>query len=186
MLKANDLRPGKVVIHEGTLYTVKDQTHVAKGNKRSYIQLKLKNFQSGQIIDLRARVDDPFETPFVETKEYEYLYRDGSDYVLADVETYDQIPISTDLIGDAARFMKENIRLTCDLVDGKMVNVELPHVVELTIIDTPPVVKGATATNQNKDALLETGAKIKVPPFIGNGEIVRVDTRSGEYMERAK
>ncbi|MHC4445484.1 MAG: elongation factor P [Planctomycetota bacterium] len=186
MLRANELRPGKVIIHENALYTVKDATHVAKGNKRSYIQLKLKNFQSGQIIDQRARVDDTFETPFVQTKEYEYLYRDGDDFVLADVETYDQIPISTELIGDTVKFMKENIRVNVDLIDGKIVNIELPHVVELAVKDTPPVVKGATATNQSKDAVLETGARIKVPPFIDNGEVVRVDTRSGEYVERAK
>jgi len=186
MLKANDLRPGKVIIFEDALYTVKDATHVTKGNKRSYIQLKLKNFQSGQIIDQRARVDDTFETPFVQSKEYEYLYRDGSDFVLADVETYDQIPISSDLLGDAVKFMKENIRVSVDIIDGKIVNIELPHVVELAVKDTPPVVKGATATNQNKEAVLETGARIKVPPFIDNGEVVRVDTRSGEYIERAK
>jgi elongation factor P len=186
MLRANELRPGKIVIHEGTLYSVKESTHVAKGNKRSYIQLKLKNFQSGQIIDVRSRVDDTFETPFVQQKEYEYLYRDGSDFVMADVETYDQIPISEEMIGDAVQFMKENVRVTCDMVDGKIVNVDLPHVVELAVTDTPPVVKGATATNQNKDAVLETGAKIKVPPFIEIGEVLRVDTRTGEYVERAK
>ena len=186
MLRANELRPGKVVVHEDTLYTVKEATHVTKGNKRSYIQLKLKNFQTGNIFDLRSRVDDPFETPFIQTKEYEYLYRDGSGYVLADVETYDQIPVSEELIGEVIQFMKENVRVTCDIVDGKIVSVALPHVVELTVTDTPPVVKGATATNQNKEALLETGARIKVPPFIGNGEVVRVDTRSGEYIERAK
>lgn len=186
MLKANDLRPGKVIIFEGSLYTVKEAVHTAKGNKRSYIQMKLKNFQSGQIIDQRARVDDTFETPFVQTKEYEYLYRDGNDFILADVETYDQLPVSSELVGDAVKFMKENIRVTVDLVDGKMINMSLPHVVELTIKDTPPVVKGSTATNQSKDAVLETGARIKVPPFVGNGEVIRVDTRSGEYLERAK
>jgi len=186
MLRASDLRPGKVVIHEDTLFTVKEATHVAKGNKRSYIQLKLKNFQTGQNIDLRARVDDSFETPFVQTKEYEYLYRDGSEFVLADVETYDQIPVSGELLGDAVKFMKENIRVSCDIVGGQIINLELPHVVELTVIDTPPVVKGATATNQNKEAVLETGTRIKVPPFIDNGEVVRVDTRTGEYIERAK
>lgn len=186
MLKANDLRPGKVVMHEGTLYSVKDATHVAKGNKRSYIQLKLKNFQSGQILDVRARVDDTFETPFVNSKEYEYLYRDANNFIFADVETYDQIPINEDMLAEALPFLKENERVTCDLVDGKIVNVALPHVVELAITDTPPSIKGATATNQNKEAILETGAKIKVPPFIEPGEVVRVDTRTGEYIERAK
>ena len=186
MLRANELRPGKVVIHEDTLYTVKESTHVTKGNKRSYIQIKLKNFKTGQIIDHRARVDDPFETPFVQTKEYEYLYYDGNDYVMADVDTYDQIPVTQELIGDPVRFMKENIRVTCDIIDGRIVSLALPHVVELKVTDTVPAIKGATATNQNKDATLETGARIKVPPFIETGEVVRVDTRSGQYLERAK
>jgi translation elongation factor P/translation initiation factor 5A len=123
MLKASDLRPGKVIYFENALYTVKEASHVAKGNKRSYIQLKLKHFQTGQIIDYRSRVDEAFETPFVQTKEYEYLYREGTDFVLADVETYDQIPVSSELVGEAVRFMTENIRVTCDLVDGKIVNI---------------------------------------------------------------
>jgi elongation factor P len=186
MLKANDLRPGKVVIFEDTLYSVKEAKHVAKGNKRSYMQIKLKNFTSGQIIDHRANVDEMFETPYVESKEYEYLYKDGTDLVLADPQTYEQYPVPEDLIGDKMQFLKENVHVTVNLVDGKIVDVELPHVVELAITDTPPAIKGATVTNQNKDAVLETGARIKVPPFIENGEVVRVDTRSGEYVERAK
>jgi len=186
MIKATDLRPGKVVTYENTLYTVKEAVHVAKGNKRSYIQLKLKNFKTGQIIDQRARVDDGFETPFVQSKEYEYLYYDGTDYVMADVDTYDQIPVSGELIGDALQFLKENMRITCDIIDGQIVTIALPNTVELAITDTPPSIKGATATNQSKDAILETGAKIKVPPFIANGEVVRVDTRTGQYLERAK
>ena len=186
MLRANELRPGKVVIHEGTLYIVKEAIHVAKGNKRSYIQVKLKNFKSGQNIDHRARVDDTFETPFVESKEYEYLYYDGTDYVLADVETYDQIPVSAELIGEPLQFMKENVRVTCDMIDGQIVSLTMPHVVELKVTETVPAIKGATATNQNKDAELETGASIKVPPFIEIGEVVRVDTRTGQYLERAK
>jgi elongation factor P len=186
MLKANELRPGKVVIFEDVLYSVKEAKHVAKGNKRSYMQLKFKNFTSGQIIDHRANVDDMFETPFVESKEYEYLYKDGTDLVLADPATYDQYPVSEEMFGDNLQFLKENVRVHANLVDGKIVDVELPHVVELEITDTPPSIKGATATNQNKEAILETGAKIKVPPFIENGEVVRVDTRTGEYMERAK
>lgn len=186
MLKANELRPGKVVVFEGTLYSVKEAKHVAKGNKRSYMQLKFKNFTSGQIIDHRANVDEMFETPYIETKEYEYLYKDGTDLVLADPETYDQFPVSEELFGDKLIFLKENVRVHVNLVDGKIVDVELPHVVELQITDTPPSIKGATATNQNKEAVLETGARIKVPPFIGNGEVIRVDTRTGEYVERAK
>jgi len=186
MIRASDVRPGKLIVFEDALYTVKEATHVAKGNKRSYIQLKLKNFKTGQIIDQRARVDDTYETPFVQTKEYEYLYFDGTDYIIADVNTYDQIPISPELIGEATQFLKENTRVTCDLVDGQIVSVQLPNVVELAVTETVPAIKGATATNQNKDATVETGARIKVPPFIEIGEVVRVDTRSGLYVERAK
>lgn len=186
MIKANELTRGKVVIYEGKMYTVKDLTHVSKGNWRSYMQVKLKDFKTGQIIDQRFNMDDRLETAFVQTKEYEYLYRDGTDYVLADPETYDQIPVSEDLFGDAIKFLMENTRVTCSLVDGKIVSCELPNTVELKVVDTPPVVKGATATNQPKDAELEGGARVRVPAFIQIGEVVRVDTRTGEYIERAK
>lgn len=186
MIKAVDLRPGKVITFESKLYAVKEARHVTRGNWRSYMQLKLKNFMTGQIIDHRANVDDQYETPFVQTKEYEYLYRDGKDLVLADVETYDQIPVSEDIFGEDLQFLKENTRVTVNIVDGKIVSVEMPNVVELMVKDTPPQVKGATATNQNKDAVMETGARVKVPAFIENGEIIRVDTRTGEYLERAK
>lgn len=185
-VKVSELRRGQVIMHEGSMYSIKELQHVAKGNWRSYYQVKLKDFKTGKIIDQRMGVDDRVETVFVQSKTYEYLYRDGSDFVLADVDTYDQIPVPEDVIGDDAKFLKENERVTCELVEGRLVNVTLPNTVELTVTDTPPSIKGATATNQSKEAVLETGAKIKVPPFIENGEVVRVDTRSGEYLERAK
>jgi elongation factor P len=186
MIKANELSRGKVVVVDGKMYTVKDLTHVSKGNWRSYMQVKLKDFKTGQIIDQRFNMDDKLETAFVQTKEYEYLYRDGDDFVLADTDTYDQIPVSAELIGDSVKFLKENTRVTCAIVDEKIISVELPFTVELKVVDTPPVVKGATVTNQPKDAELETGARVRVPAFIDVGEVVRVDTRTGEYIERAK
>ncbi len=186
MIRAVDLRKGRSVIYEDDLYVVHDAQHVAKGNKRSYMQAKLKNLQSGQILDVRFRVDDQLDTPFLESKEMEFLYEEGQNLVLMDTETYDQMSLDKEMIGEAAIFLKPNERLTCQIYEGKVVTAELPNVVELEVTDTPPVVKGATATNQNKDALLESGARIKVPPFIETGERVRVDTRSGEYVERAK
>ncbi|RMF84558.1 MAG: elongation factor P [Planctomycetota bacterium] len=186
MMKAIDLRKGKLVNYEGTLYTVHTATHVAKGNKRSYIQAKLKDLKNGNLLDVRFNVDDRVETPFIDTKPYEYLYRDGDDFVLMDQTSYEQIHVSSDIMGDAAQYLKGNETVTCAMVDGKIVTAELPNVVELEVTDTPPVVKGATATNQNKDATLETGLRVKVPPFIGIGDVIRVDTRSGEYIERAK
>lgn len=186
MIKASELSRGKVVVYEGKMYTVKDLTHVSKGNWRSYMQVKLKDFKTGQIIDQRFNMDDRIETAFVQTKEFEYLYRDGTDFVLADPETYDQTPVPEDMFGDGIKFLKENMRVTCAIVDGKIVSLELPNTVELKVIDTPPVVKGATATNQPKDAELEGGARVRVPAFIQVGEVIRVDTRTGDYIERAK
>ena len=186
MIKAADLRKGRTVMHEDTMYTVHDATHVAKGNKRSYIQAKLKNFKSGQVIDVRFSVDDRLETPYVDSTEFEYLYPEGSDYVLMDTSTYDQIHVSKELVGDAAQYLKANEKVTCQIHENKVISVELPHVVELKVTETPPVVKGATATNQPKDAEVETGARVRVPSFIAPGEVIRVDTRSGEYLERAK
>lgn len=186
MIKAGDLRKGRTVLYQDELFTVHESQHVAKGNKRSYMQVKFKNYKSGQILDVRFRVDDQFDTPFVETKEMEYLYEDGSGLVVMDTETYEQISIDKDVIGDPIVFLKPNERMSCQVYEGKIIGAELPNVVSLEVTDTPPVVKGSTATNQSKDALLESGARIKVPPFIEPGERVRVDTRSGEYVERDK
>ena len=185
-MKASDLRKGKTVVYEEQMYTVHESTHVAKGNKRSYMQIKLKNLKSGQILDVRFNVDDRLEVPFLDSREYEFLYQDSSGYIFMDTETFDQVTIGKDLIGDGIKYLSPNERVSCQVHDGNILTVELPNVVVLTVTETPPVVKGATATNQPKDAILETGAKVRVPPFIGPGEKLRIDTRSGEYIERAK
>lgn len=186
MLKANELGKGKVISHEGELYSVHEARHVAKGNKRSYMQCKLRHLIDGRMLDVRFNVDDRVETPFVETRNYEFLYRDGQDYVLMDQENYEQLHVPGDAMGDAHYYLKGNEPVQASIINGKIVSVDLPNVVELKITDTTPPIKGATVTNQNKDATCETGLRIKVPPFIENGEMVRVDTRSGEYIERAK
>ncbi len=186
MIKAVDLRKGKLVNHEGNLYTVHAAQHVAKGNKRSYIQAKLKALKSGSIIDVRFSVDDRIETPFIESKSYEYLYRDGNEYILMDQETYEQVHVSAEMMTEAEQYLKGNELVSLSIIDGETVAVELPNTVELVVTDAPPVVKGATATNQSKEVTLETGLRVKVPPFIENGEVLRIDTRTGDYIERAK
>jgi len=186
MIKANDLRKGKLISHQNELYTVHTAQHVAKGNKRSYIQAKLKGLKTGHVIDVRFSVDDRIETPFVDTKPYQYLYRDGGGFVMMDQETFDQLTVPAEVVGDAELYLRSNETITLSFIEGQIVSVELPNVVELKITDTTPVVKGATATNQSKEATLETGLRLKVPPFIDVGEEIRVDTRSGEYLERAK
>lgn len=186
MIKAVELRKGKTVLHDGQVCVVHAAQHVAKGNKRSYMQTKLKNIKSGVISEVRFNVDERLETPFVETKEYEFLYHDGQDYIVMDQESYEQLPLSADLFGESVRFLKPNEKVTAMVIDGQIVGVELPNVVELEVTDAPPVVKGATVTNQPKDVTLETGAKVRVPAFISAGERVRVDTRTGDYIDRVK
>lgn len=186
MMKAIDLRKGKVIALNGELYTVHDSRHVAKGNKGSYMQTKLRGVKSGNMIDMRFNVNDRVETPYVDTKPYEFLYRDGDSFVVMDTETYDQIHVPADVMSGGEKYLTGNEEVVCSIVDGAVVTVELPNVVELIVTDTPPIVKGATATNQTKDATLETGLRVKVPPFIAPGEKIRVDTRTDEYIERAK
>ncbi|HOW17820.1 MAG TPA: elongation factor P [Phycisphaerae bacterium] len=186
MIGASDLRVGRAIIYEGEIYTVKECQHTAKGNWRSYMVTKLKHLKTGKIIDARFAMSDKIDTPFLESKEYEYLYTEGDHLVLMDTQTYDQIQVPTDVLGDGIQFLKPNEKVTCQLSDGNILTIDLPNTVELTVTDTPPVVKGATATNQPKDAILETGARVRVPAFIEPGEVVRVDTRTGEYIERAK
>ncbi len=186
MPKAVDIRKGQVVEWDGQLWIVHDATHVAKGNKRSYMQMKFKNFKAGNVIDQRFGVDDRIDTPFIEDRQYEYLYRDGDNFVVMDLETFDQLHVSKDLAPEAERYLKGNERVSCKILDGRVLSMELPNTVELEVKDTPPTVKGATVTNQSKEATMETGLRVRVPPFIQKGEMLRVDTRTGNYIERAK
>ncbi len=186
MIKAVELRKGKTVMYEGEIYVVHGSQHVAKGNKRSYMQARLKNLKSGVIRDVRFTVDERLEVPYLESKEYEYLYQDGARYVLMDTTDFEQITVEADQFGEAVKFLKPNEKVKGTVCEGQLVGIELPMVVELEVAETPPVVKGATATNQSKEAIMETGVKVRVPPFIEPGERIRVDTRSGEYLDRAK
>jgi elongation factor P len=184
--KASELKKGKVITHEGALYTITDITRVSKGNWRSYLQIKIKSLKDGRVLDARFGVDDKVEVAYVDTKAYQYLYREGEDFIMMDQESFDQFPVGADIMGDGDKYLRGNEEVTLSFIDGKVVSVELPNTVELKVTDTTPVVKGATATNQSKDATLETGLRIKVPPFIDIGEELRIDTRTGEYLERAK
>jgi len=186
MIQTSDLRVGRAIIYEGEIYTVKECQHTAKGNWRSYMQTRLRHMKTGRHIDVRFPMGERIETPFLEDKEYEYLYNEGDQMVFMDTTTYDQINVPTDVIGDLVKFIKPNEKVKCQINEGAILTIELPNVVDLLVTDTPPAIKGATATNQMKEAILETGAKVRVPPFIENGEVIRVDTRTGEYLERAK
>src|ERR1043166_6751227 len=180
MPKASDIRKGQAVIWEGQLFIVHEAQRVAKGNWRSYMQLKLKNFKSGLVLDQRMNMDEKLDSPHVEDNQMEFLYRDGDSFVLMDLQSFEQTPVSKDVMVDAELYLKGNEKVMAKLMEGQVIGVDLPNVVELAVADTAPQVKGATATNQNKEAIMETGLKLRVPPFIENGEVLRIDTRTGE------
>ena len=185
-MRAVELRKGTAINYDNGVFLVHEIQHVAKGNKRSYMQAKLKNVASGSIIDVRFRVDDEVQTAFLDRKKVQYLYSAGSQHVVMDAQSYEQYELPEELLADGLKYIKPNTELEVHFYDGKAVVAVLPNTVDLEVVDTPPVVKGATATNQPKEATLETGLKVRVPPFISPGEVVRIDTRTGQYVERVK
>lgn len=183
-IKASDIRRGQVVSIDGTNYLVMEFAHRTPGNLRAFVQAKLRNLSNGSQVEKRFRSDEQLEAPYVEHREFEYLYSVDDEHVFMDVETYDQIHFGTDMVGDSMLYLLPNTKVMITYIDNKPTSVELPPSVDLVITETPPAIKGATATNQYKDATTETGLKIMVPPFIEPGEKVRIDTRSGEYVSR--
>jgi elongation factor P len=186
MIKATDIRRGMVVTIDNINFVVVDFAHHTPGNLRAMVQTKLRNMTSGALIEKRLRSVDQIEVPYVETKEFEYLYSSGDEHVFMDSETFDQLSFPPEILGTAMQYILPNHKVTVMYVDNKPVSVDVPASIDLTVTDTPPALKGATATNQYKEAVLENGLKVQVPPFIGPGEKVRIDTRTGEYMERVK
>ncbi len=184
-IKAIDLRRGMAINYKDGIWVVVENEKVAKGRQLSYQTVQLRNFKSGQLARERFRPDEGFEQAIVDRKEMEYLYSDGSSHVVMDPESFEQIELPAELIGEKGVYLAPNIRIEVAFVEGQAAAAELPNTVELIVTDTPPQVKGATATNQPKEAVCEGGARVKVPPFIENGTKIKVDTRSGEYVSRA-
>ena len=184
-VKAIDLRRGMGVEYDNQIWIVHSREHVVKGKGQSYMQIELKNAEHGRIIKNRFRMEQSLEEVFFDRKEMEYLYSDADSHIVMDGESYEQVSIPADMIGDKSVYLTPNMPLSVSLVEGRVMSVELPNTVELTVVDTPPELKGATATNQPKDAVCEGGAMVKVPPFVVNGTVIKVDTRTGEYLSRA-
>lgn len=180
------MKKGQTVKIDGKLYAIVDYQHVKLGKGGAVFQTKLKSLADGSIQNIRLRSEETIEDAYLDKRIYEYLYSAGSEHVLMDTKTYDQISLDDDTFGDGPKYLKPNTQLQVSMYEGKPVIVELPNTVDLKVTDTPPEIKGATATNQNKPATLETGFVVQVPPFIKVGDIIRVDTRSGEYLTRAK
>ena len=185
-IKATEMKKGMVIMIDGKPVTVVDYQHVKLGKGGAVLQTKFKDVVEGNIIDKRIRSEEILEQVFVEKQKYEYLYSSGGEHVLMHKENYDQINIGADLFGDAVKYCKPNTDVELQVFDGKPLAVVIPNSVDLMVTDTPPAIKGATATNQYKKATCETGLEVMVPPFVGPNEMIRVDTRSGEYLERVR
>jgi elongation factor P len=184
MIEAGDLRPGNTVEKSGELYQVLDFAHVKLGRGTAIVRAKFRNVNTGAVTEETFRPEERFTRARIERVDAQYLYKDGDSYVVMDTTSYDQFPIGTDLLGEATRWLKENDPLTLLEYDGRVLGVELPIAVELEVTYTEPGFKGDTATGGTKPATLETGAVVDVPLFVHQGERIRVDTRSGRYMER--
>lgn len=185
MVTAGDFRNGVTFEMDGNVYSIIEFQHVKPGKGAAFVRTKIRNVISGAVTEKTFNPNDKYPTAFIERKDMEYLYNDGDLYYFMDSETYEQLPISPNVLGDNFRFVKENMVCKVLSYKGNVFGVEPPNFVELQVTETEPGVKGDTATNVTKPATLETGAEIKVPIFINEGEMIRVDTRTGEYMERA-
>ena len=180
------MKKGQTILVDGKLYAIVDYQHVKLGKGGAIYQTKLKNVIDGSIQNIRVRSEENLEEAYLDKRNYEYLYSSGSEHVMMDCVNYDQITLNDDIFGDAKKYIKENTQIQVSMFENKPVVIELPNTVDLKVVDTPPEIKGATATNQSKAATMETGVVVMVPPFIGVGELLRIDTRTGEYVTRVK
>jgi elongation factor P len=184
--QANLIRAGQVLEHEGRRWTVLKQQIITPGKGGAFIQVEMRDLKTGNKTNERWRTADTVERLMTDQKEYTYSYTDGTNMVLMDDETYEQAMIPLDLMGDAAPFLQDNMKITVDLVEGDPVAVHLPPSVVLEIVEADPVTKGQTATSSYKPAKLSNGVKTMVPPFIETGERIVVRTEDASYIERAK
>ncbi len=185
MYSAGDFRNGLTFEMDGNVYTVVEFQHVKPGKGAAFVRTKIKNVVTGGVVETTFNPTEKFPAAFVERKDMEYLYNDGELYYFMDTETYEQMPLNADILPDNFKFVKENTVVKILSVKGKVFSVEPPFFMDLKVVETEPAVRGDTSTNALKYATLETGAEIRVPLFIEEGEMIRIDTRTGEYLERA-
>lgn len=184
-IKNIDIRKGMVYVGEdGTLYQCLDRDLNTPGNWRAILYLKVRNLKTGSITDNRVKPDDKVELAYLDTREMQYSYRDGDAFIFMDNETFEQMPLPALMIDDQMKYLRENDVVKVTMYEGKALSVELPQTVELTVTETEPTIKGATAQAQLKKATVETGLNVNVPPFINKGDVVKIDTATGEYLAR--
>lgn len=184
-MRASDIRRGQAVIIDGKLFVVTNADHNTPGNLRAKVQFKLRDVGKDTIMDKRVGATDDIETTTLDSRQVEYLYSDNEGHVVMDLETYDQTTIPKEVFGDDILYLKPNTQIVASFHEGKVVSYTLPAAVDLEVVDTPPVIKGSTATNQLKEAKLETGLTTRVPGFIVIGEKIKISTDTGGYLSRS-
>ncbi len=184
MIMAGDFRKGVTVEIDGVVWSISDFQHVKPGKGAAFVRTRLKNVMTGAVLERTFSPTDKYPLAHIETKDMEYLYSDGELYYFMDIETYEQIPLNFEQVEDAIDFIKENDQVKMRFYKGSAFSVEAPNFVELKVTETEPGFKGDTATGTTKPAVVETGYHIAVPLFVNEGDVIRIDTRTGEYMSR--
>ena len=184
MVAAGDFKNGLTVEIDGNIYQIMEFQHVKPGKGAAFVRSKLKNVETGQVVERTFRAGEKVAKAMLDRREMQYLYKEGADFVMMDLETYEQLPVAESAIGDGVKYLKENMNVQILMHDGRIIGVDLPNFVELEVVDTPPSEKGNTAQGGTKPATLEGGAVVNVPFFINIGDKLRIDTRTNEYLDR--
>lgn len=186
MIKATLLRAGMIIKHDGDLHVVYSVDHRTPGNKRAAMQTKMRNLRTGSMMDYRFRAEETIEKVVVDELEFEYLYSDGEGHHFMDSESYEQLALQNDIVGDTKDYLIPNMPVKIEYYDGKPIGVLLPDTVDLAVVDTEPSIQKATASAVMKPAKLETGLVVNVPPFVNTGDKIKVDTSEGRYIQRVQ
>jgi elongation factor P len=184
--KGTDLRRGDILRHQNGVYKIMECTHLTPGNKRGMIITKLQSIETGKNSEYRFRSDETAEILFLDRRMYQYLYDEAENYIFMNPETFEQVPVSKEFIGETGKFLQPEMMVQLDFMESRPIGVHLPDKVEIQVDTTEPNIKGATATTSFKPAILTNGVRVMVPPFVESGEWIRVDTDSLEYTDRVK
>jgi len=185
LISTNDFRTGLTIELDGEVYQVVDFLHVKPGKGSPFVRSKLRNMRTGAVVERTFNAGEKVPRARLDKREVQYLYNDGENYNFMDTETYEQFSLGPDILGDAVKYMKDNMNLFLLFHGGKVLDIELPNTVELTVVETTPGIKGDTASGGSKPATLETGLVVQVPFFVEEGDVLQIDTRTGQYIKRA-
>jgi elongation factor P len=186
LVPATQLRVGMIIMHQNDLHRIMELIHITPGNKRGFVQTKMRNLRSGLQTEYKFRSEDKVDRISLEQQEMEYLYQSGDEFYFMNAETYEQMALSKETLGDSISYLTPNLRIRIDMYEGQPVGISLPKTVDLQVTEAPPAMKTATVTNEMKPATMETGLIVRVPSFIEVGDIVRIDTEAGTYLSRVK